>query len=265
MEKFEVREHVTIENQGQKIFGVLHRPLHAKKSPAVLICHGFAGNKLGKYRIYVLLAERLAKEGIASLRIDFRGSGESEGNFNEMTVESEISDALKGLEFLRARSDIDANRIGVLGNSFGGAIAVMTAHADGNIKSLVLLAALFHSLPWKQQWEKLHATHADDSSRKELARILDGNVPGPAFYPGFFQLNVKLALESLDSVPLLHIHSERDDRVDLEQAQQYKHCRQNAKSMTRWINLTKCDHDFSNMEERLMVVEEAAKWFAKTL
>ena len=47
MHRFEDRQSVVIENDGQKIFGMLHRPLPIRKTPAVLMCHGFAGNKAG--------------------------------------------------------------------------------------------------------------------------------------------------------------------------------------------------------------------------
>jgi uncharacterized protein len=267
MQKFEERIPVIFENEGQKIFGVFHQPLNQQKPvPAVLMCHGFAGNKIGKYRIYISIAQKLAQMGIATLRFDFRGSGESEGEFSDLTIEGEVSDALKGLEFLQNNSQVDPKRIGILGNSFGGAIAVKAAKKSGQAKSLVLLAPLFNSLIWRQKWEALMgSTSSDEVSRKELSRLLDGNVPGPGFYGSFFKLNLEPDLQSLNEIPLLHIQSEKDDRVGTDQFDHYQRCRENSKGETRWIRLQKCDHDFSNAEERAMLVEETAQWFAKTL
>ncbi|MBA3957610.1 MAG: alpha/beta fold hydrolase [Parachlamydiaceae bacterium] len=261
----EKREFVTINNDGQQIYGMLHLPKNGNhKCPAILTCHGFAGNKIGRYRIYVLLAQKLAEMGIATLRIDFRGSGESEGDFAEMTVGTEVSDALKGLEFLRNHPQIDAGRIGLLGNSFGGAVAVLSAKQDKSVKSLALLAALFSSEPWHKQWEML-AKSSDERAQTELARILEGMTIGPKFYQEFRQLNVAEALKSLNELPLLHIHSEKDNRVSIEQAQQYEQCRQGARAETRYIRLQQCEHDFSHAKERAMVIEETAKWFSQTL
>lgn len=265
MQKFEERECVVFENEGQKIFGMLHRPLGYPCSPAVVMCHGFAGQKMGKYRIYVLIAQRLAAMGIASLRIDFRGSGESEGDFADMTIESEVSDVLKSLKYLRNNACIDSSRIGVLGNSFGGAIAVLAAGLDGHVQSLVLLAALFNSQQWQKQWELLNQCRDDLTAQKEVARILDGNIPGPAFYRSFFKLNLEPSLVLLQSVPLLHIHSEKDERIGIDQAEQYKRCRENASADTQYLRLQNSDHDFSVTEERLKIVEAVAQWFAKTL
>lgn len=264
MEKFEERQVVFFENEGEKIMGMLHKPLQNKKSPAVLMCHGFAGNKIGRYRLYVLLGEALAKFGIASLRFDFRGCGESEGKFSSMTVESQVNDALKGLEFLRKCPDVDPDRIAILGNSFGAAIAVLASERDQHIKSLVLLAALFCSDPWKKQWEALKHSHNEEANR-ELHRMLDGNLPGNEFFKQFFSLNVSTSLKSLKETPLLHIHSLKDSRVELEQAKQYEAIRQHALAESKWVRLEKCDHDFSNFEERNIVIEEVIAWLLKTL
>lgn len=268
MSKFEERESITFENQGQKIFGMLHRPLvkNEDKAPAVIMCHGFAGNKAGRYRIYVSMAEALAKMGIISLRFDFRGSGDSEGDFSDMTLEGEVSDAINGLEFLRKNKDVDPKRIGLLGNSFGGAVAVIAASRFGNVKSMALLAALYSSAQWRQQWELIQSKNpADAEARKQILDAHEGNMPGPTFYRSFFQMDLEPSLKKLSHIPLLHVHSMNDERIPLSEVDHYMRCRQNAKGLTRYIRLNNCDHSFSNAAERMMVVEETAKWFKDTL
>lgn len=117
MEQVELREAITLENNGEKIFGILHRPLHASHVPAVVICPGFAGNKCGKFRMFVTLGKELAKQGIAVLRFDYRGAGDSEGEFRDITLEGKISDTLKCLNFLADDPQIDSSRLGLLGRS----------------------------------------------------------------------------------------------------------------------------------------------------
>jgi uncharacterized protein len=75
LEKIETREPLIIENEGQRLFGVLHKPVGWDNPPIVVVLHGFASSKHGSHRCYVTLAEYLAKEGIATLRFDFRGAG----------------------------------------------------------------------------------------------------------------------------------------------------------------------------------------------
>ena len=61
MSLYEDRESVVLENKGQKIFGIIHKPKVSGPIPAVLMCHGLGGHKTGKYRMYVLLAEKLSE------------------------------------------------------------------------------------------------------------------------------------------------------------------------------------------------------------
>jgi dipeptidyl aminopeptidase/acylaminoacyl peptidase len=84
----------------------------------------------------------LAANGIAALRFDFRGSGESEGDFEQVTVSGEITDALAALEFLRKQPEIDHERIGLIGLSLGGCVAACAASRDGKVRALVLWAAV---------------------------------------------------------------------------------------------------------------------------
>lgn len=263
--QWELREPVVFENEGQKIFGTLHRPLPLRRTPAILMCHGFGGNKVGRYRIYVSIAEYLARRGIASLRIDFRGSGDSEGDFAAMTVDTEVSDALKGLHFLRNHPSIDPAQIGILGNSFGGPVAVLAAQRDGQIRSMALLAALFNGRPWKDRWDQLMINGPTEEARLELTRILDGQAPGPEFYRGLFTLNLQPALKDLEGIPLLHIHSERDEKIGKDQVEGYQEARKHAKAQTRWVRLHLCNHNFSDSAERNMLVEEVGEWFVATL
>lgn len=260
----ETCEFTVFENEGQKIYGMIHLPSGKKRVPGVVMCHGFAGNRIGKYRIYILLARRLAEAGIASLRFDFRGSGESEGNLENMTVESEVSDTLKALEYLRGHPRVDGARTGVLGNSFGGAVAVLAAQQDPQVKSVAVLASLYSSQGWLTLWNALKASK-DEKALRELARIQDGHQLGEAFYSSFFNLNLEKPLKELKDVPLLHIHSLNDDRVGMEHAEGFEQARKEASAETRWVRLNKCNHDFSNAEERELLIDECAKWFAKTL
>src|SRR5262245_53155 len=114
----EDRQPITLFSGNQKLFGILHLPLTETKVPAVLFCHGRGGNKSGKFRFYVELAELLTKAGIAALRVDFRGSGDSEGNFSDTTCTSQLDDARLAANFLCVHPAIDSSRFGLLGRSF---------------------------------------------------------------------------------------------------------------------------------------------------
>lgn len=108
----------------QTVRGTLHLPDGAPGPvPAVLWLHGFRGNRVEAHRAFLEGARRLEKHGIASLRIDFRGCGESDGDFAELTITSMKDDARAALAALRARPEIDGQRVGLVGMSLGCAIA----------------------------------------------------------------------------------------------------------------------------------------------
>ena len=262
MEPVELRETVTIKNKGEKIFGILHRPLHVTQVPAVVICPGFAGNKCGKFRLFVTLGKELAKRGIAVLRFDYRGAGDSEGEFQDITLEGKVSDTLKCLEFLAQDSQIDPQRLGLLGRSLGGAIAILTARQFA-IKSLVLWAPVFKSDPWRQLWESFQA-NPDNQKKQEILRHLPANIPNLAFLKQFFALNLEDELKELAKVPLLHLHGAKDQVVKIEQAQDYEEaCRGHAN--TRFVQLPQSDHDFSDFSEQTIALQETFQWFQQTL
>lgn len=137
------REPISFVNEGQKLIGVLHRPVEAyrDKIPAVVFFHGFTGTKVERHRIFVKAAEALAREGIAALRFDFRGSGDSEGDFEDMTLPGEISDARVSLDYVSGVPGVDGNNIGILGLSMGGAVAASVSD-DPRVRSVVMWSAV---------------------------------------------------------------------------------------------------------------------------
>jgi alpha-beta hydrolase superfamily lysophospholipase len=86
------------------------------------------------------LADHLARQGIASLRYDDRGTASSTGDFAAATAADFADDAAAAVEFLTARSEIDPHRIGVLGHSEGGVIAPMVATRLRAVAFIVLWA-----------------------------------------------------------------------------------------------------------------------------
>lgn len=263
-EDSEERNAVVLENEKMKIFGILHQPKNKMKVPAVLICHGFAGNKSGKHRLYVLLAEKLAKLGIATLRIDFRGSGDSEGDFNQMTISSEVSDALCALNFLKTHPQIDFNRLGILGNSFGAVIATQVVTKESSIRSLVLLAGLFSNAPWKDDLD-LYLEGKELNSFKIDAKLSIAQLPGKELLKEFYALDLSPYVKLTSHVPLLHIHSQKDERVSIEHQKMYRQSREETGAKTKWIELIHSDHSFSDNQERAAVINMTAEWFQETL
>ena len=260
----ETRDPVVLGEAGSRVFGVFHCPLVDHPVPAVLVCHGFGGTKVGRYRMYVRLAEALVREGIATLRMDFRGCGDSEGSFLDTTLHGQVEDALAGLGFLRSHQFVDSSRIGLLGRSLGGPVAVLTARADANIQSLALWSAVFHGDPWVQQWQEvLRFMEAQGKSPKALP--FAGDLANRELIEQFFAVNMDAELAKLQHLPLFCVHSQVDEVVDAEHCRHFQRCREKTAALTQFVHLETSNHDFSDPKERDKTIQETAAWYRKTL
>lgn len=132
---------------GKSVVGTLETPDNATKpAPVVLMLHGFTGSrdelpvKDTDEGVFARTARQLAENGYASLRIDFRGSGESQGAWEDTTFSVQIADAVAAIDWLKNSRDIDNDNISVLGWSQGGLVAAHAAAERPDVKSVILWA-----------------------------------------------------------------------------------------------------------------------------
>ncbi|WP_051325714.1 alpha/beta hydrolase family protein [Glycomyces tenuis] len=132
-------EYFDIEHDGRALRGVLHLPAAATGVPAVALCHGFGGNRAEFGYTFVRLAERLAERGVAACRFDFAGCGDSDGDFDDLTVSDQVAQALAVLDALAAHPAVAPERLSLMGMSLGGLTAQLAA-ARRPVRSLTLWA-----------------------------------------------------------------------------------------------------------------------------
>ena len=134
-------EKVWVQGSVGKLSVVVQTPdglAEGQKCPVVIMMHGFMGNKDGMME--KMAADKLSSHGIATVKFDFNGHGESEGEFSGMTVPNEIEDAKCIYEYVKSLPF--AGDVALTGHSQGGVVASMTAGDLGceNVKCVVLLA-----------------------------------------------------------------------------------------------------------------------------
>jgi pimeloyl-ACP methyl ester carboxylesterase len=141
---------VYFQNQGMNMAATLVLPQDVRKPPIVITCNGFAENRFykeipntGGELYYDRLSRLFAQQGIAALRIDYRGSGESDGDYTMTTFSSQISDVLAAVEYVdnNLKRKVDRHRIGLFGHSQGGLVISVASGKDKRVKSVVMWSA----------------------------------------------------------------------------------------------------------------------------
>lgn len=128
---------------GIRLAGTLTLPEGSGPFPGVVLVSGSGPQTrdevVAGHRIFHVLADHLTRRGIAVLRYDDRGVGESEGDFSAATSPDFALDAAAAVAFLRTRVEVDGGAVGVVGHSEGGLVAPMVARED-DLAFVVLLA-----------------------------------------------------------------------------------------------------------------------------
>jgi dipeptidyl aminopeptidase/acylaminoacyl peptidase len=130
------------------LVGTLTRPKTTRPVPCIVTITGSgledrdeALPVLAGYRPFRQVADALGRRGIATLRLDDRGFGESQGDPLQATSADFADDIRAALAWLRTRPGIDGRRLALFGHSEGGLIAPMIAATDPTVRAIVLLAA----------------------------------------------------------------------------------------------------------------------------
>jgi uncharacterized protein len=272
-----LNEHwLSFDVDNQRCHGMLHLPLepHEKPIPCVLMLHGFTGQALEPHRFFAHIGRAFAANGIAAFRFDYRGGGNSEGDFSEMTAQREVQDARAALRLLDSRPDLDRSRFGLLGLSMGGMVAALTAGVEP-FKALSLLA------PTKPQ--HMLGVVRQAKSEAEIDNLFDSGFAGTEFPPtmrfnsrlkvldfggnavssGFFK--GLLELDSVKSVAAhqgasIVIHGTDDQTVPVAIGQEY------AKALkTVLLEVVGGNHTFDNLEHQDQVIQHLLEFYRSSL
>ena len=129
---------VKVPSRGINVPAVVTVPKISAKAPLVLLVHGHGGSK-EEGGGFVAMAALLAQSGIASIRMDFAGCGESTECFKQNCMTTMLADIRACRAYVLETENIDATRIGMLGFSMGGRLAMCETPRE-DYKAVVLLA-----------------------------------------------------------------------------------------------------------------------------
>lgn len=259
---------VSIPNGDHDVPATVCIPNGEGKFPAVVMLHGTGSSRDEAGDGYKVAAPVLAeKYGIATIRIDFMGSGESTADYMGYTFDSAVSDAVAAAEYMKTLDSIDGEHIGVMGWSQGGTDALLSAARAPEVFSSVVTWA----------------------GAPDLSDMLPDELYEQAKANGFFvmefdwrtPLNVSLQwcedVKNVDVLaefaagyagPVLAIHGEQDTTVDPEWSNKIVAASTNAASRTFFIE--GMDHTFNvfsgeEYKSLYIAVDATGEFFAQTL
>jgi len=244
--------------RGKLLRGMMHWPAGAEGPlPAVIFFHGFTGDRMESHWIFIKCARALARVGIASLRFDFYGSGESEGTFHEATLQGEIADARGAVRFMQRQAGIDPARLGLCGLSLGGCVAACVAGA-AKAKALVLWSAVAHPAILQKLSKKLgkpspnHKGDFEYDAREISARFLkDAAKVDPLGAVRRFRK------------PTLIIHPGKDDAVPRSHAQDFVEA--SGAGIKQRVIIPGADHTYTSIAWETEVIGLTFEWFRRYL
>jgi alpha/beta superfamily hydrolase len=258
---------VEFDSAGLKLHGMLHLPAASGRVPCVVFLHSYTGNRMEDHCLFVKAARDFCANGLACLRFDFRGSGESQGSFAEITVDGEIDDALHALEYLRGVGSVDLGRLGLVGFDLGGSIAASIA-ARSSVKSLALWApsALVDYLverggriikdPYAWLPEK-YKTVIKKSGRVDIG----GFMRGKPYFESLKHIDPLRDIAKYTGPVLIVQGSEDEVTMPINSEYMYDH----ARGKRLLVMIDGADHSFSSASWESQVIETTKMWFAETL
>ena len=261
---------VSIPNGDHEIPATVCVPAGEGKFPAVVMLHGTASNREEAGNGYKMAAPVLAeKYGLATIRIDFMGNGDSTADYMGYTFDSAVSDAVAAANYMKGLENVDAENIGVMGWSQGGTDALLAAAWHPEIFTSVVT------------WAGAPDMMLDGFFSEELYAEAKKN--------GFFTMTfdwrdpLNVSLEWCDDVantdvlaeftkgytgPVLAVHGTADTTVDPEWSNKIVAASSNAASATHFIE--GMDHTFNVFVEPEFTalynaVDATGAFFADTL
>ena len=245
------------DSDGHKVSAVLAAP-EGRTDRAAVLCHGFLSNKNSTTN--KALTRRLNAAGIATLRFDFFGQGESEGPFERITCTTALNQAIAALDQAALKG---FTRLALMGSSFGGLIATLTAASRKDLACLALKCPV----PDFEEMLRLEFTPAGLAEWKRTNTI--PNITGAEgrirLHYGFYEdCHRHAGYDAAKTVtaPTLIVQGDCDEYVPMHQAHRLLEALQGPK---RLEVLPGADHGFTKGPDFERMITLLSDWITKHL
>ncbi len=165
---------VTFYSEGFKLVGDIYAPddlRPGEKRAGIVLCHGYTGVK----DLYLPdNARTLNEAGYMVMTFDYKGWGESAGTRSRLAPYSRVADVQAALSFFSTLPEVDANRLGIYGTSYGGATVVWVGAIDPRVQCIVSVVGIGHGRRWMRsvrhpdEWYDLLDRSAADRAKRAI-------------------------------------------------------------------------------------------------
>ena len=167
---------VSFYSEGVRLVGDLYSPESLKpgeRRAGIVLCHGYTGVK----DIYLPDNARVLNEaGYVAMTFDYKGWGDSEGPRSRLAPYSRVADVQAALTFLGTVPEVDPDRLGIYGTSYGGATVVWVGAIDPRVKCVVSVVGIGNGERWMRSVRRPDEFHdlLERSRQDRMKRALDG-------------------------------------------------------------------------------------------
>lgn len=239
---------------GRLIRGVLRAPDGEGPFPTVIFFHGFTVDKVGMMRLHELFARECVKAGMACVRFDFYGCGESDGDFNEMTVGHEMEEGKAIYEWCLTQDFCDKDNLYVSGHSMGGLITSAIA-PELQPKAIVLWAPalnMYYGASLRARTMKGPTANGWDINGLELGR---------AYMEEIVKMD-ELQMARGYNGPVLLIHGTEDELVPVDCVYKYQTV---YGDQMKLILIEGSNHQFSSLKWKQEVYDESVAFIKEQI
>jgi dipeptidyl aminopeptidase/acylaminoacyl peptidase len=167
-----MKNSVTFYSEGYRLVGDVYAPADMRpgeQRAGIVLCHGYTGVK----DLYLPDNARVLTEaGYMVMTFDYKGWGDSEGPRSRLAPYSRVYDVQAALTFFATRPEVDPERLGLYGTSYGGATVVWVGAIDPRVKCIVSVVGIGHGARWMRsvrrpdEWYDLLERSREDRLRR---------------------------------------------------------------------------------------------------
>ena len=171
-----MKKAVSFYSEGVRLVGDVYYPDDLKapeRRAGIVLCHGYTGVK----DIYLPDNARVLTEaGYVVMTFDYKGWGDSEGSRSRLAPYSRVADVQAALTFLGTLPEVNAERLGIYGTSYGGATVVWTGAIDPRVQCVVSVVGIGNGARWMRSVRRPDEFHdlLQRAARDRDKRVLDG-------------------------------------------------------------------------------------------